>query len=283
MSMDKKLLFFDIDGTLVDFNNNIDEKVIKALIEAKARGHELFLCTGRSRCQIDERLAKISFDGMITAAGVYTEYHGKLIHAEYIPENSLRKLIGFFENEKIAYILQCSDRMVFESYCLEKINELFGENFVKTVTSTQKIMDIMAVEDNILKRIDEYTNAEKLCYYDAHFDIEEISKILAPEFEVTEMSFGNRGLFSGEVTLNGINKAFGMRKIIEEIDAKREDTIAFGDGANDMDMLEFAGVGVAMGNSSDNLKNIANIVANDIDKDGIVGTLSDLGIIFSEN
>ncbi len=278
MNKDRKMLFFDIDGTLIDFNNKLSESALPALAKARAGGNEIFLATGRSRCQIDERLEAFGFDGMITATGAHIEYKNNVINTHYIPAKELGKIVGFFEEEKIPYIMQCTEHMIFAPFCKDKIHELFGENYVKIINSTQKLEDIMAMEE-ILPNLTKYRTAEKFCYYDAPFSIEEVEKILSPEFTVEEMSFGNRGMSSGEVTMAGITKSYGIQKLMERTGVQIENVIAFGDGANDKDMIEFAGVGVVMGNSSENLKKIGDMVTASIEKDGVPKALIKLGII----
>ena len=75
--MEKHLVFFDVDGTLL-FKNSICESDIKALNALKAAGHEIFLNTGRSRSILPKELLKaVKFDGFICGS-VYIEYHGKV-------------------------------------------------------------------------------------------------------------------------------------------------------------------------------------------------------------
>ena len=74
--MSKKILFFDIDGTLIAFDGIFPESAKQALKKAQQNGHEIFLCSGRNRCQIDPVLAEFGFDGYVTSAGADVEYHG---------------------------------------------------------------------------------------------------------------------------------------------------------------------------------------------------------------
>ena len=74
---------------------------------------------------------------------------------------------------------------------------------------------------------------------------------------------------SGEMTKMGVNKATGMQRLMDELKIGREDTIAFGDGPNDVEMLQFAGTGVAMGNAIPAVKQYADMVTDKIDEDGL--------------
>jgi hypothetical protein len=81
------------------------------------------------------------------------------------------------------------------------------------------------------------------------------------------------------VTVAGINKASGMRILGDYLHISKEDMIAFGDGPNDIDMLSYAGIGVAMGNAGTAAKAAADMVTDRIDEDGIYNALQKLGII----
>ena len=77
--MGSKVLFLDIDGTLVDFRGKMPESAGRALELARERGHKLVLCTGRTRTQLFSWLLAYGFDGLITGAGAQVEADGKLI------------------------------------------------------------------------------------------------------------------------------------------------------------------------------------------------------------
>ena len=74
----------------------------------------------------------------------------------------------------------------------------------------------------------------------------------------------------GEVGINGIHKATGMKRYLEYVGIPREDSIAIGDGPNDLQMMDYAGIGIAMGNAVDALKSMAEYITDDVDHQGIV-------------
>lgn len=87
-----------------------------------------------------------------------------------------------------------------------------------------------------------------------------VQKDLAPDFSVTDMSFKQTERNSGEIGIAGINKATGMQAYLSHVGQTKEDAIAFGDSANDMEMIDFAACGVAMGNAIEALKARADMV-----------------------
>ena len=84
---------------------------------------------------------------------------------------------------------------------------------------------------------------------------------------------------NGEISLSGITKSYGMQKMLDFLHVDRKDTIAFGDGYNDLEMLQFVENGVAMGNAVDDLKAVADYVTDSVDQDGIYKAMKELGLI----
>ena len=102
---------------------------------------------------------------------------------------------------------------------------------------------------------------------------------LGKYFTVVETSFKLGDTVDGEITMNGYDKAFGMQRYLDANRGRREDTIAFGDGPNDFEMLDYAQVGVAMGNALPALKKTADLVTDPVDEDGLMHAFQKLGLI----
>ena len=112
---------------------------------------------------------------------------------------------------------------------------------------------------------------EKIAYYNSPFNIDEVRSILGSYFHVVGYSLGKVGNASyGEITFAGINKATGIEKFMEAVGAPISDSIAIGDSENDLEMLEFAGYSVCMGNGYEKAKARADLITTDIDDDGII-------------
>jgi Cof subfamily protein (haloacid dehalogenase superfamily) len=278
--MNNKVIFFDIDGTLINFDGEFPESAKAALKAAKENGHKIFLCSGRSKCQIEDRLLEFGFDGYVTASGAYVEYEGQEVFSSYMTEAQLKKLISFCEENEIIYMLQCTDSTVSSKRCMEIMRQGFMARMKdKKASNLEKIFAKKKCDDNIVGNADKYFNAEKLCYHNSKKDPDEVGKDLGEEFQVTSMSFSEMQKTSGEITIRGVDKALGIKKVIEFLGVNWEDTVAFGDGPNDYEMLEYVHTGVAMGNASDDLKALASLVTTPIDQDGIYNGMKKLGLI----
>lgn len=276
--MGKKFLFFDIDGTLVNFDGVLPESAKRALLAVRESGNQIFLCTGRSKCQIESRLWDFGFDGIVAAAGAYVEYEGRIFRNRHMSEAQVARLLQFFEKQQAVYMVQCTDRIVTTRRCADAMREQFLRERPGDEERVKKILANQVVDEAILDHLSCYLNVEKLCYHSANISLAEVKRELVPEFSVTAMSY-DRMDAGGEIGIAGVTKASGMQILLDVAGGKREDTIAFGDGPNDFEMLDFAGTGVAMGNASEDLKRHADLVTTRINEDGIYQGMVKLGLL----
>ncbi len=272
---DEKVLFFDIDGTLVNFDTTIPASTITALRLARENGHKLILCTGRSLGQLQGAIKELSFDGGVLAAGAYVRYQNQVIDATTIPGEKLRNIWSFIDEEKLPYIVQCVDHTATERSVKAHLFDVMEHKY----EVDEKQFSTVFANMEFVESKDDFSHVEKVLYYDTSYTVEEIREKLGSQFDVVPMSFMKDGTSSGEITQAGINKAYGMEKLLTYLGKTREDAIAFGDGPNDLEMLSYAGIGVAMGNADDSVKEKADMVTARIDEDGIFLALRKLKII----
>ena len=272
---DEKVLFFDIDGTLVNFDTTIPTSTITALRLARENGHKLILCTGRSLGQLQGTIKELSFDGGVLAAGAYVQYQDQVIAATTIPGEKLRNIWSFTDEDKLPYIVQFVDHTATERSVKAHLFDVMEHKY----EVDEKQFSTVFANMEFVESKDDFSHVEKVLYYDTSYTVEEIRKKLGSQFDVVPMSFMKDGTSSGEITQAGINKAYGMEKLLTYLGKTREDAIAFGDGPNDLEMLSYAGIGVAMGNADDSVKEKADMVTARIDEDGIFLALRKLKII----
>ncbi|MBQ2765801.1 MAG: HAD hydrolase family protein, partial [Clostridia bacterium] len=122
-------------------------------------------------------------------------------------------------------------------------------------------------------------NVEKVIYYDSKFELDRMRTLLGPAYNIDPFSFKDMPLTCGEVNLAEVNKAHGMAELINRVGADIRDTVAIGDAGNDITIIRAAGIGVAMGNASDEIKAAADVITDSIDRDGIYNAFVNLGII----
>ncbi len=279
-TMSTKYIFLDVDGTLVNFEGHISPSTVKALKTAQKNGHKIIIATGRQKSQIyPELIEAVDFDGLLCCCGAYLEYQGKEIFSSYCSPEKLSFIIDFFHENDIYYCLQTKDALYVEKDDLEKIRRFMVER-----GSTPELIESVIGNAVITESPKAHINIEKLAYYHSPYGIKETSKILGDYFKVVTYSLGKapngkNETYYGEVNFDGITKASGIEKFMEIVSAPLCDTIAFGDSGNDLEMIEFANIGVAMGNASDDVKAVANLVTTDVNNDGIYNAFVKLGII----
>lgn len=278
--MSTKYIFLDVDGTLVNFQSRIPDSTVTALKEAQKNGHKVIIATGRQKSQIYPwLLERVKFDGILACSGAYLEYRGREIFESVCSPDKLSFVIDFFHKHNIFYFLQTKNALYTESSDLMKIRDFMIER-----GNPPELIDSViggAVTTNEPKAL---TCVEKLAYYNSPFGIKETGDILGDYFKVVTYSLGKAPdckweMFHGEINFDGISKATGIKKFMEIIDAPLSDTIAVGDSGNDLEMIRFANVGVAMGNSSDDVKNAADLITTDIDDNGIYNAFVKLRLI----
>lgn len=274
--METKYIFLDVDGTLVNFRGEVPDSAVYAIKKAQANGHKIMLATGRQKSQIHKFLfEKINFDGMVASSGAYIEYGGRVVFESRPSRERLCQMIDFFDKYKIPYFLQSTDRLIALRWCYDQIYAHFESEGAGKVTLDSVFGNTEVVEDpRALECV------EKAAYYYSPLSIDEVRAELGDYYYVVSYSLGSgQSLYHGEITFDGTNKANGIERFMAAAGAPMENSIAFGDSGNDLDMLKVAGVGVCMGNGSDDVKAVADIVTTDVTDDGIYNAFVKLGLI----
>lgn len=272
--MNTKYIFLDIDGTLVDFDCTMPDSTLTALIEAQKRGHKLLISTGRYLGQIYPWLLKaVHFDGMVMSSGANIYFGGKQIYKKYFSREQLLYLDGKFKEAGACSCRQLENCLVSSDSDAAHMRSMLTKSGVSEESAASLLGDVVVGDMCALD------NVEKAIYYDSKLDISDMRRLLGDGYNIDPFSFKDMPSSCGEVNIAGINKAHGMKMVVDLLGGSMEDTIAVGDSGNDITMIRAAGVGVAMGNATDEIKAAADMITDDIDKDGIYNAFVELGII----
>ena len=262
-----KAIFFDIDGTLVSFNTHkIPQSTIDSLKQLKTKGIKLFIATGRPPYDLKMLIEKDHlgdiFDGYITFNGQYCyEQSGKLIHEEYLNPDDLKQLTNYIEGKNIACGCMEIDYLYFNLFndSVKKLNETLGD------TAPERAIDnINRVFSHKTYQITIFLNQ----------DDEQIIAPILPHCRLVRWC----PLFADIIPQNG-GKSKGIAEVLAYYNISADETMAFGDGGNDKEMLETVKYGIAMGNANDELKSIADFVTLDVDNDGIFYALKKYNLL----
>ena len=266
-----KVLFFDIDGTLVNKNAVVADSTYHALDLAHKAGHKLFLCTGRNVTQIFKPLLEYGFDGIVSCAGASCYIGKKQIAQHLMKREKVEQFLNLFENRNISYGVQTESG----AYVTEEGWELTKRRFLECGAS-EKVTALNMKFFHKVPTLHERTDVEKTFYNFVPETVDEVQKKLGDYFTVQESSFSDPDPHSGEITIRGITKTTGMKEVVSYYGKTLEDAVAFGDGPNDLDMVENAGIGVCMGNGRKELKRVADLVTDDINENGIYNAMEKL-------
>ena len=278
----RKIIFLDVDGTLVDYHNRIPESAIRAIRQARENGHLVYVCTGRSRAEMQPELWEIGLDGMIGGNGSYVEHQGKVVMHQLISKGDAKAVVDWLHGRGLEFYLESNNGLFASENFSERAREtmkIYAMNRGKTAEEVahQEVEDVLhgLVFDGELYRDDLNKISFVLDSYQDHLD----SKYAFPQLVAN--TWGGRGetaLF-GDLGVKDIDKAHAIDVLLEHLGAKKEDTIAFGDAKIDIPMLEYCAVGVAMGNGGAEILAMADMVTDDVEHDGLYNAFEKLGLL----
>ncbi|MBC6316856.1 Cof-type HAD-IIB family hydrolase [Listeria grandensis] len=269
--MTKKLIVLDLDGTALKADQTISDRTKKALENARANGHEVMIATGRPYRMSHMYYYELALDTPIVNFNGAVFHHPRDIkfsdaYHQAIDLKTAHELLDFSTN----YALDNIAAEVQDSVFLRERNASVPDMF-------QQGKDNVFIGD---LRNTMTTDPTSLLFFASHDMLQEISNHMDTRLSniVTYRNWGAEWP-AMEMTKFGVHKAIGVQAASRVLGIDRKDIIAFGDEDNDLEMLDYAGVGVAMGNAIEPLKNVANTVTLTNEEDGIAVYLEEnLGV-----
>ncbi len=262
-----KAIFFDIDGTLVSMDTHrIPDDAYAALFQLKEKGIKMFIASGRPPIQIPligEQFNSIPFDGYVMLNGQYC-MDGKKEEFYRLPIDSdtLHTVVPYIKSQPN---LICTFMELDYSY-----DTVFNETFADYLKSIGKEDQMTPVDDPERS----YTHETyQICPYGPPEMDEEFLKH-AKGMKSARWT----PAFADMIPLNG-GKQVGIQKMLDRFGIRKEECMAFGDGGNDISMLEYVGIGVAMGNAFPGVKEHADYVTDPIDEGGLVKAFRHFNLI----
>ncbi len=258
----KKMLVLDIDGTLTNSKKEIAPRTLKNLINIQKQGHIVVLASGRptpGMNKIAKQLELEKYGGYILSyngARVINAKTGEIVYQKTLDNDMLNKLYDFAIRSDIGLVT-------------------YEKNGVITGTRVDEWMEFEAringLSINKISNFVEYVDFPvNKCLLTAATDV-------APKFEEELVKlYSNRASiyrsepFFIEVMPKGIDKAASLDRLVNALGMKVEDVIACGDGFNDMSMIKYAGIGVAMANAQKVVKEVADYITLSNDEEGLI-------------
>ena len=283
--MSKKIIFFDVDGTLVDVRparEYIPESTINAIQETRKQGNLCFLCTGRSKAEIFSHITEVGFDGMIGAGGGFVEIGDEMLYHKMVSQSAINHVVDFFEEHGFDYYIESNGGLYASQNLVPRLERImYGDLENDPLARKKKEEEPSHFIPSLKVGYDLHRgDVNKICFLEKEgFAFETIRKEFEKEFNVIHCTVPIFGDNSGELSVPGVNKASAIKALITHLGIPRENTYAFGDGLNDIDMLEYCQHGIAVGNAAKGLKYVADEITEDIAEDGIYHSMKKHGLI----
>lgn len=280
--MNKKIVFLDVDGTLINYDAVMPESAGKAVDKARANGHKVYICTGCSKAEIEQRNL-CDLDGMIGGNGAYVEDNGEVVMHQGLSYEDCKHIVDWCNERHLGFYLESNSGMYCNDYMIEqgplvmmkyamgkgapeeaakKAGEGFVGGFIHVQGEDQYRSDVNKISFILSK-------------YEDHLD----SKVEFPNLVAN--TWGGKGELAlfGDLGPTGITKKHAIEVLLNHLGADQKDTISFGDAKIDLSMFELCAYNVAMGNGGPEIKEAADYITDDVDENGLYNAFKHLGLI----
>lgn len=261
MSKQIKAIFFDVDGTIYwhDIHDVVSstKEVMQQLYD---KGYKIGVATSRCRPEFDNTpsfLRRFPFDGLIFDGGALTIEKNEILFQNGIEQDDVQKIFAFANKYDLSVRYATADG----NYFLRKEAAEMQDGYFRLYLN---IPVVKPYEGEICNNILLYANEEQRL------------EILP---ELHDVNISNHGSDMIEITAKGTNKASAIVQLCATWGIAMDEVLCFGDGSNDLEMLQQAGIGVAMGNGHESAKQCANYVCEPIHEDGIAKIIKELGVL----
>ncbi|MCR4778811.1 MAG: HAD family hydrolase [Lachnospiraceae bacterium] len=277
-----KIVFLDVDGTLINYEAKLPESAGKAVDLARANGHKVYICTGCSKAEIQRRKL-CDLDGMIGGNGAYVESDGNVVLHKGLTRDEVKHIVDWCNDRHLGFYLESNSGMYCNDYMIEQGPSVMmkysmgkgakeedakkgAEGFVHGFTHLNG-EDLYRDDINKISFI--------LSSYQDHLD----SKVEFPELEAN--TWGGKGELAlfGDLGPAGITKKTAVLALLDYLKADPKDTISFGDAKIDLSMFECCAFNVAMGNGGPEIKEAADYITTDVDDNGLWNAFKYLKLI----
>lgn len=255
-----RAVFFDIDGTLRSFRTRrIPTTAAEAVHRLQARGIRTFIATGRMPRQVSV-IGDLAFDGYVAfnGAGCY-DHAWRPIEERPLPADDLRRLTDYLRTHSLTVTFMHRDLLTAN----------------REDANVSALMRECGVEPPVVRDLDDVLR-EPVYQASIYAGPEQVQEMMREAF-TSCVSSRWHPLFA-DVNVRGATKQAGMDCLLAHYGIALADTMAFGDGGNDIPMLRHAAIGVAMGNASDEVKAAADYITRSVDDDGIGHALRHFGV-----
>lgn len=280
-----RIIYLDIDGTLRDEVTGISGSTKAALRQCQISGIQVVVCTGRSPDCIQEDVLALGLDGIISGGGCYIRYRNEPLFSRHLPSVIVERFLsygadcqlgislelerGIYMNGSMADFYKTNLHKKFSGYSRVEITELIRRNK-------------LCYQDTITKYRPERDLIHKICVIGEKGRLKELQSRFAGSIQVVQDQYWD-GRWYLECLPAGCSKGTAVERLNRFLHIPRNDSMSFGDGGNDIDLLQAAGIGVAVEGGDPRLLCLADSVCEPPAGDGIYKELVRRNIILSKS
>lgn len=263
--MERKAAFFDIDGTLIGFKEKklvMPESTKIAIRRFREKGNLAFVCSGRQLRFILQEFPEDMFDGYISGNGTHIMFRGKEVYEKELSKEMIVNLMKSFDELEVS----CSFSGGYNGYSYKMSRERI-DRYNSQFKGDPYIIEDWNIEDVKATSLD--------IFYKDQMILEKCR-----DYFKDSLIFNSHGPdMSADVSLKNWGKADAIEYIVKYLNIPMENTFAFGDGHNDIEMIKRVNTGIAMGNAVEELKAVADYITSDIFEDGIYKAMENYEMI----
>lgn len=257
--MSKKLFAFDVDGTLLDHKHKeVPISAMNTVKELRQKGHIVGVATGRNQSQFQKALNAKDFDFVIYCNGGYLEIDNKKIYDIQFSQKEKIELCDLFDAMNYQYGITTHHHLYSPSPYAEGVQRVIKAYNVITPEKKKDLRPLPVYQFSLYE-------GENAC---------NVLNSIKDRYDIHSL-----GEWGWDIVIPGINKGIMLKEVAKIYGVDIKDTIAFGDGENDRQFVKEAGIGVAMGNACESVKNQADYVTTESYNNGIYNGVKYLGFI----
>ncbi|WP_448655533.1 Cof-type HAD-IIB family hydrolase [Microbacterium lacticum] len=280
-----RTVFIDVNGTILEHGSVIAPSTVTAIRTARANGHLVYLCTGRSAGDLHPSVRAIGFDGAITNGGAFATRGDELVVSHLMPRVDVDRMVGYFDAHGIHYFLQTHEGVYASEGVAAFADEFFRERRERHDEDLRKL-GLDADADPLpaigYRPIDEldFDAVVKSTFISMRSDtLAHAEAELGERFHVIPGSIPLPGGSNGEVAVRGVDKGSAIVEVLAILGRGVEGTVGIGDSWNDVEMFRVVETAVAMGGADPALKEMADHVTTDVLDDGVWNAFVALGLV----
>ena len=275
------IIFTDVDGTIYDYNGILPSSTKKAIQQLKSNGHKVIMVTGRSKAENKKELLDLDFDGLICGNGSYVELNKEVIFEENISLEQCKRIVDWCHEKKIEFYEESNNGLFASENFVEKARPVLIKYMLGKGAEPEDLKDIDTrdvihglVENEELYRSD--LNKVSFILNDLK-DLKE-ARELFPDLNVGSWGGKDEEALFGDFGLKDIDKGKAIDLIMDRLKVDKSQTIGIGDAKADIAMLEKCGLKLTFNSAGAEIKNVADYISDDVDKDGFYKAFNHYGL-----